>query len=375
MEGDNAMVKTRTKTNEVLLHILCCLAFMAMPVFSIPVNTSVFDVSITGHYRDELWEYGLTIVFFYINYFYFIPHYYFRKKYLLFFLFAILAFIVITVLPEWYTMSFERMQPPPGHIMEGHGAMPPPPNGAFGEGRHMPPPHGDGFDWGRFGPFADNFLKFALAFIISLTLKINSQLKKAQREKSEAEILFLKAQINPHFLFNTLNSIYSLALTKSDDTPKAVVKLSGMMRYTVSEASRNYVSLEKEVEYITNYISLQQLRLTSNVDLMYHTKGSFTGLQIAPFLLIPFVENSFKYGVNTDGGSVIRIDIAVVDDDVLLFKAFNKKVLVSQSDTESTSLGIGNTRKRLELMYGGKHKLEVLDNKDSFEVTLQLQLK
>jgi Putative regulator of cell autolysis len=360
MEGDNAMVKTRTKTNEVLLHILCCLAFMAMPVFSVPGNTSFFDVSITGHYRDELWEYGLTIVFFYINYFYLIPHYYFRKKYVSFFLFALLAFIIVTVLPEWYTMSYERMQSPPGHMMEGHGPM--------------PPPYRDGFDWGRFGPFADNFLKFALAFIISLTLKINSQLKKAQREKSEAEILFLKAQINPHFLFNTLNSIYSLALTKSDDTPKAVVKLSGMMRYTVSEASRNYVSLEKEVEYITNYISLQQLRLTSNVDLMYHTKGSFTGLQIAPFLLIPFVENSFKYGVNTDGGSVIRIDIAV-EGDVLLFKAFNKKVLVRQSDTESTSLGIENTRKRLELMYGGKHKLQVLDNKDSFEVTLQLQLK
>lgn len=361
--SDNAMVKTRTKTNEVLLHILCCLAFMAMPVFSIPGNISVFDVTVAGHYRDELWEYGLTIVFFYINYFYLIPRYYFRKKYVLFFLFALVAFIIITVLPEMYTMRFDDAHMPPLH-----GGPHDIPNG-------MPPRGpGPGFGFQKFGPFADNFLKFALAFIISLTLKINSQLKKAQREKSEAEILFLKAQINPHFLFNTLNSIYSLALAKSDDTPKAVVKLSGMMRYTVSEASRNYVSLEKEVEYITNYISLQKLRLTSNVALVYNTAGSFAGLQIAPFLLIPFVENAFKYGVNTDGGSDIRINIAVVNE-VLQFSVFNKKVLVRQSDTESTSLGIDNTRKRLDLMYAGKYQLDVLDKSDSFEVTLQLQLK
>ena len=129
-------------------------------------------------------------------------------------------------------------------------------------------------------------------------LKINSRLKLAEKEKVNAELSYLKAQINPHFLFNTLNSIYSLAIEKSDYTATAVVKLSSMMRYVITDASHKFVPLEKEINYISNYIELQKLRIDSSIKLMYTVTGDISDKKIAPLVLISFIENAFKYGVN-----------------------------------------------------------------------------
>ena len=200
------------------------------------------------------------------------------------------------------------------------------------------------------------------------------QWQTTKEQMLNTEISFLKAQINPHFLFNTLNSIYALTLVKSEKAPDAVVKLSGMMRYAVSEASQSQVSLSKEVSYITNYIELQKLRITDKIVITFDVIGDPENKQIAPFLLIPFVENAFKYGVNSEENSDIWIRIEINEDD-LQMQIENNKVFVRKDKNYGTSLGIKNTKERLHLMYPGKHLLKIRDGKYDFSVSLYIKLK
>jgi LytS/YehU family sensor histidine kinase len=188
-----------------------------------------------------------------------------------------------------------------------------------------------------------------------------------------SELSFLKAQINPHFLFNTLNSIYSLAIQRSDATPDAVVKLSGMMRYVLQDAQYETVSLQSEVNYIKDYIELQKLRLDKSVKLIFTQEGDLTGKKIAPLILISFIENAFKYGVNSEEDSEIVIRIKSEKEFSLFVK--NNKVRSYSSDEPNTGLGIKNTRKRLELLYPGLHTLEISDNEKEFSVNLVIRLK
>lgn len=128
------------------------------------------------------------------------------------------------------------------------------------------------------------------AFFLSLLLRINKQLKESEEEKLKAEVSYLKAQINPHFLFNTLNSLYALTIEKSDYAPDAVIKLSNMMRYVVTESTNDFVSLEREISYISDFIDMQRLRISDENKLEYIIKGDTKGRKIAPLVIIPFIE-------------------------------------------------------------------------------------
>ena len=221
--------------------------------------------------------------------------------------------------------------------------------------------------------FFHNIFLFLVVLFISLTLKINNRLKRTEKEKVTAELSLLKAQINPHFLFNTLNSIYSLAIDNSDYTATAVVKLSGMMRYIISEAGHDFVSLDKEVAYLSDYIELQQVRFDNTFKLAYTVNGNTAGKKIAPLILLPFVENAFKHGVNSEEDSSIVINIRV-DDNELTLMVKNKKVTAVDTDAGTGGMGLCNTRNRLELLYPGKHTLEVLNRADDFTVNLTIHL-
>jgi LytS/YehU family sensor histidine kinase len=203
---------------------------------------------------------------------------------------------------------------------------------------------------------------------MAFTLKMSNLWKQTQKEKLDAELLYLKAQINPHFLFNTLNSIYSLAIVKSDMTASAIVKLSGMMRYVLSEAHLETVSLQKETAYISDYIELQKLRLTESANLHFILTGYNTGKQIAPLLLIPFIENAFKFGVNPEKKSEISIHIDIEESHLFLFVK-NDKV---NDSAEHNGLGIANTQSRLQLLYPGKHELNITDTENQFSVSLKI---
>jgi LytS/YehU family sensor histidine kinase len=225
-----------------------------------------------------------------------------------------------------------------------------------------------------FHEFTQHLLQFLLVLIFSLMLRISLRWKQAEKEKLSVELSYLKAQINPHFLFNTLNSIYSLAIEKSDYAPTAIVKLSEMMRYVTTEADKNFVSLEKELRYISSYIELQKIRFGETIRFSFSQSGKIKDQKIAPLILISFVENAFKHGVNPEEDSEIDVNISVTEDTLHLI-VYNKKVTVRLQEEVRTEMGIGNTRNRLQMLYPLKHELVITDAKDSYSVSLTINLK
>ena len=186
----------------------------------------------------------------------------------------------------------------------------------------------------------------------------------------------MKAQLNPHFLFNTLNNIYSLAIVKSDKTAHAVLKLSAIMRYILTETERNLVPLENEVAFIHNYIELQQVRLTEKVQVNFNIEGNTAPLLVAPLIFIPFVENAFKHGISFRNASRISVSLQIKDQS-LYFDVYNTIHEGSENDPEKYKSGIGleNVGQRLKLLYPNKHELTIRETGKEYFVHLTLQLK
>ncbi|MGI4749852.1 MAG: sensor histidine kinase [Janthinobacterium lividum] len=197
--------------------------------------------------------------------------------------------------------------------------------------------------------------------------------KSLREAKTQAELAFLKTQINPHFLYNTLNYIYSLAYPVSDKLADAVIKLSQMMRYMLTESASagGTVDLQKEVDYIENYISIYQLRFEEGFYVDFKAEKNLTGKRVAALMLIPFVENAFKHGVVNDPARPIRINLKLTGN--RLDFTVSNKINQSQKD-HSTGVGLVNIRRRLELIYPGKSELLVSENGQTYKATLIINL-
>jgi sensor histidine kinase YesM len=207
--------------------------------------------------------------------------------------------------------------------------------------------------------------------MIQRWLKTEQTRKETENEKLNTELSFLKSQVNPHFFFNTLNNIYSLAVVRSEKTAPAVMKLSAIMRYILTETQRDLVPLENEVEFTHNFIDLQKVRLTDKVDLQFSVNGPTDTLLVAPLLFIPFVENAFKYGVSTKEASSIRIEIRT-EASKIFFSSVNYIVASENNLMENTGIGINNVKRRLELMYPGKHQLVTQQDGHYYKVHLEI---
>lgn len=192
------------------------------------------------------------------------------------------------------------------------------------------------------------------------------------RAKAKADLLNLRYQLQPHFLFNTLNSIYSLILTKSDDAAEGILKLSNVMRYIVEESENDFVLLSKELFYIKDYIALQLIRTDNSLDFSYNETGNTEGVKIVPMILLNYIENAFKYGINAEESSKISIEVHMKDEQ-LNFKVFNNIVNHSAAD-ESTKVGMRNTTERLEKLYPGKYSLNINEESGTYSVELNLDL-
>jgi len=197
--------------------------------------------------------------------------------------------------------------------------------------------------------------------------------KELENGKMAAELSFLRMQINPHFLFNSLNSIYSLSLKKSDAAPQAVLKLSEMMRYMLyeHEDTEHKVSLAKEIEYLKNYVALQKIRFDEQLHVEFLVEGEAKDKKIAPLLLVPFVENGFKHGLLSDPQYPFRINL-LIDGNRLVFQVRNKKNLDNKD--QAGGIGMTNVNKRLMLLYPGKHQLTVRDEESFYQCDLTLYL-
>lgn len=198
-----------------------------------------------------------------------------------------------------------------------------------------------------------------------------AQKVRAEAGKVNAELSFLRAQINPHFLFNTLNNIYTLSVTNSENTSESIMKLSNIMRYVTDDVSEDYVSLQNEIDCINDYIDLQRLRLGKKTKLVFEQTGEIFHQKIAPLILMTFIENVFKYGVSNHQETVIHIRI-LVDPNHIYFYCKNR-IFENKSTHERTGIGISNTRKRLEFLYRNKHKLNILNHDGEFTVELNLE--
>ncbi|MGX5819549.1 sensor histidine kinase [Chitinophaga lutea] len=216
--------------------------------------------------------------------------------------------------------------------------------------------------------FMSGFIKIALEWF-----KSEQQREELKMANLHAELKFLKSQINPHFLFNSLNTIYSLAHRRSPETEHALVKLSTIMRYMIYQSNEDRVPLQAELRYLQDYIDIQRLRMARNIPVEVALEGETDGMEIAPMLLIPFVENAFKHGVSYKEPSFIRIRIAVSPQGQLRLIVRNR--LFRQRTAEKGGVGLTNVLKRLSLLYEDAHTISVREHGEEFIADLTISLK
>jgi two-component system LytT family sensor kinase len=214
------------------------------------------------------------------------------------------------------------------------------------------------------------FLSTVLKFTTDWFLNERIQ-RDLENQRLSAELAFLKSQINPHFLFNSLNSIYSLAYQRSETTPEAILKLSEIMRYMLYECNDNRVDLSKELQYLQNYIDLQKIRFGNKAFIDFKVMGEVTNQQIVPLLLIAFIENAFKHGVANDVMTPIKLLINV-DECKLHFYIQNKKH--THNRDASGGIGLNNVQRRLNLLYPDKYTLHIRDEDDTYTCELSIIL-
>jgi LytS/YehU family sensor histidine kinase len=206
---------------------------------------------------------------------------------------------------------------------------------------------------------------------------VNLKLVKIEQQKLEAELKTLKSQLNPHFLFNSLNNIYSLALIKSDKVPELILKLSDLMRHIIYESKENYISLEKELEFVNNFIELQRIRTSDKTKIKYEIIGTIPTARIAPLLFEPFIDNAFKHGLpGTANADFIHITFNFERQDFLMFRLDNNYEELFNKKNTNSGIGLKNVKQRLKLLYQpSEFKLNIHKTNQIHSVILELKLK
>ena len=310
----------------------------------------------------EIMNWLIVIVFFYINYLWLIPRYLSKSKLVPYFIGIFLMLTTCYFANEIYIRHVHKIE------MAKHGD-----DGRTTNEPRRRIPHYRGYFSSLFC-----FAVLALGTSIKVTeswYENEKQKKEMENQKLGAELSLLKSQINPHFFFNTLNSIYSLAIIKSDRTPEAVLKLSEIMRYIIYDTERKLVPLSKEIEYIANYIELQRLRLPQEIKVKFKTDLGEGESVIEPLLLLPFVENAFKHGVDIEKGGKITVTINRTGNELRLHV---ENPLV-EDDINAiaghSGFGMTNTLKRLKLLYQDNFTFTAGPVKTNYVVNLVLKLK
>ena len=344
-------LKNNSKS-QIILHIFIWFFFILASLMQF--YESPFKIG-----NDFFVQWATGIVLFYVNYFYFVPKMLLQKKHLQYIAILIGLITLFMVIRSFYFMpEFKEMVRPKMFDAAGKEIL------------HKKNPF-----FFEFMPAIFYLLIVAISTIIRiLTEYYNNQQHKlfVESQRTTAELIYLRKQTNPHFLFNTLNSIYSLAHKKSDLVPDAIVTLSELMRYMLYETDNKTVLLEKEINYIQNYIELQKLRLNNIENIYVNVHGETKNKFIEPLLLISFIENAFKYGTDYKGNTHVKIKIQI-EEDVLDFWVENR-VEKFESDAENSGIGISNIKNRLKLLYPDSHILTIVEKDQVYSVHLNLKL-
>ncbi len=369
------------KASNLIIQVIGWLIFLSLPLLFIsgmPGNRSIPAVLSSLYY----WLFLLFYLFvFYSNAWLLVPKLFLKKRYI-----AYIAAIVLLFGMAWVLQPFDHLlsnnSPGPELVRREPG---PPPPGEMG-----PPPEGRPPRFEENGPAPGGAprrgsrVDFVSIFLVVMLLALGMAVQmmdrwrateqraaRAEADRANAELSFLKAQINPHFLFNTLNNIYSLAVTHNEHTAASIMKLSNIMRYVSDDVLQDMVPLRHEMDCISDYIDLQRLRLGEKTWVTLDVSGSPDNRRIAPLLLMTFVENAFKYGTSNHEDSQISIRLQA-EEDSIRFSCSNK-IFATRRINERTGIGIANTRQRLEHLYPGKYVLNIANEKGFFNVELVLQ--
>jgi hypothetical protein len=352
----------KLKGRSLLTHVFFVSLFLIVPTIAFVRPPGEPFLSMTRVFVQDTTANFVLLCFFYLNYYVLLPKFFFRRSYVQYVFYVVIFLSLAFTLPYFIGKYFPDMGGglPPFAAKENHRNFPPPP------GSHSIVPF-------VFDEFRRHLSLFFSAIFFSFLLRTREHLAKMKEDKLNAELSSLKAQINPHFLFNTLNSIYTLSVKKDDRASEAIINLSGLMRYVIKDANDYKIPLNKEIEYIRNYIELQKARLGNTASIGFESLGIAGNKEIAPLIMITYIENAFKYGVNPDvDDCVMDINLHITSDGIIL-KVFNKKVQRSDQ-LESTGIGMTNTGERLKHLYPGKHSLQVDEDDKTYSVTLTIEL-
>ncbi len=358
----NDTVTRKRKGLPVLLHTTGWLILFILPQFLIS----------GGLFKDQrttqivLFNTLVFVVLFYTNYLWLVPRLAQKKKW---FAFLVLASALIVLMGFASGKFYENLFAPPREVRE-----------RISETEQRPPR--DNRNSRRGGGMAIyNF--FITSFLVSgfavgiryaeSAIRKEEEIKELEKEKLNSELALLKNQVSPHFFFNTLNNIYSLIEINGKDAQDAVLSLSKMMRYMLYESEQGNTRLSNEIEFMKGYIDLMKLRLSDRVRLSVSFPEDYVDQDLPPLLFIPFIENAFKHGVSAVGSSFIDIALGV-EDGLITFIAANS-VTRGSSDGPQVASGIGldNVRKRLALLYPGRHDLRIDNQESVFTVKLTVR--
>jgi LytS/YehU family sensor histidine kinase len=243
------------------------------------------------------------------------------------------------------------------------------------------------FEGGRspenfFSEFIAEFILVLMFLVVSTLLKfmrdsialqdVELRITEVEKQKIEAELRALKAQVNPHFFFNTLNSLYALSLDKSDKAPELILKLSDLMRYVIYESKDDLVPLGKQLEFLQSYVFLERLRSDENLDVQFNITGDKTEIKIAPLIYLAFIENAFKHGAREKNDQpYIHICFSLEHEDHVIFSIENRADPFRRHNAAG-GFGLTNVKKRLELLYPGKHLLNITESLTIYRVELNI---
>jgi two-component system, LytTR family, sensor kinase len=359
----------KKKSIRIILHITAWLLLLGLPLIS-SSRLQIGNEFLLIYYTFTV----INVLIFYFNYLLLVPKFFFRRRRYKYY-FTVLALMIC-----FYIISDFSGRQIISHISEQRTQQF---QQAREEGRRpltQPPPR---VSPGRIFTQDTHLIGYlsSASFMIFLSLglrvlerqsKIEKMQEEMERAKLNAELAFLKNQISPHFFFNTLNNIYSLIGINAEDSQKAVLKLSKLMRYLLYESEHGDTKLSYEIDFMNNYIDLMKLRMNEKVSLSVDFPWDENEITIPPLLFIPFIENAFKHGITTRGKSYIDICL-FIKHDVLIFKCSNSMALKGSGDRQP-GIGLGNAKKRLALLFPGKHDLVIEKHEDEFRVLLNIKL-
>jgi two-component system LytT family sensor kinase len=362
------------KKVHVILHAAVWLILFILPAYLLFIDSGN-DKSILRQTYVQIFLYA---VIFYANYLLLTPQLFFMRRKVLYFIAAISLIVLATVINEVTFKAYGFRRPDDNREMMMRPGMQPPPGVPLMPWNEFSAKHRrPSANWPMYNFIITTLFLSGFGLGLSFTDKFTKQekiRKEAEKEKLNTELAFLKNQINPHFLFNTLNNIYSLVQTDIANGQKAILQLSTLMRYILYETEKGNLFLSQEIDFMQTYIELMKLRISDKVSFTISFPKNYNDVVIPPLLFLPFVENAFKHGISYRQPSFVNIQLKT-EPGKIIFECSNSICIKGKDLLKSHSgIGLDNVKKRLSLLFPGKHNLKVFETESIFHVILQIDI-